>query len=183
MILRELGQLADQLRVQPAGQPGVHPPFLGLHPQRIQPGYLGGEEHVGGHIHERVPAPQADRLAQELPRTRAAAGRCVLADGFAALAAQRREAQRIDLVRLGLEGVARILGDDPAAGYRAQDLPQALHVVPDGHPGPGRGRAVPDDLGQLVVGRDLARTQSQGGQDHPLLRGGDRHGLTAAANQ
>ena len=73
VIVRQLGQLADQLGVQPAGQPGVHPPFLGLHPQRVQPRHLGRDEHVGGHVHERVPAPQADRLAQQFPRSRAAA--------------------------------------------------------------------------------------------------------------
>ena len=183
MVAGQLGQLTDQFRVQSPGQPGVHPPFLGLHPQRVQPRYLGGDEHVGGHIHERVPAPQADGLAQELPRPRVAAGGRLAADGLAALAAQRGEAQRVHLVRVGLEGVTRIAGDDPPPGDRAEDLPQALDVVADGHPGPGRRHTVPDDLSELVVRGDLPGAQRQGRQDYPLLGGGDRYQLAAIADE
>jgi hypothetical protein len=183
VITRQLGQLPDQFRVQPAGQPGVHPPFLGLHPQRVQPRYLGGDEHVGGHIHERVPPPQADRLAQEFPGPWLASGGRVAADGLAAPAAQGGEAQHVNLIGLRLEGIARVTGDDAAPGVGAQNLPQALDVVTDGDPGTGGRRAVPDDLGQLVVGGDLACAQRQGGQDHPLLRRGNRHGLAVAPDQ
>ena len=183
MILRQLGELPDQFRVQPAGQAGVHPPFLGLHAQRVQPRYLGGDEHVGGHIHERAPPPQADRLAQEFPGPRFAGGGRVAADGLAAPAAQGGEAQHVNLIGLRLEGVARVTGDDAAPGVGAQNLPQALDVVTDGDPGTGGRRAVPDDLGQLVVGGDLACAQRQGGQDHPLLRRGNGHRLTAGPDQ
>ncbi len=183
VVQRQLGQLTDQLGVPALGQAGVHPPLLGLHPERIQPRHLGRDQDVRRHVHQRAAAPQGQRLAEHIPGRFGAGGIGAAADRLAAASAQRGEPERVHLVGLRFERVPRVTGHDPAPAHWAEYLPEPLHVVPDGHPRAGRRRPVPDDLGQLVVGGNLPSPERQRGQDHPLFGRWDDYVRAISPNQ
>ncbi len=178
----ELHQFPGQLRVPPQSQAGIHSPLERLHPQRVEPRYLGRHEHVRRCIRQRVPTPQVQALAQHIPCLRG--GRLTIPpDRLGGLLAQRGEPQRVHLIRRRVEHVARITRQYPPARHRSEDVSQPLDVVADGHPGRGGRRTVPDDFGQLVIGKGLPSPERQRGQYHPLLGRRYRHGGALGPDQ
>jgi hypothetical protein len=160
-------------------QIGVDPVLGGLQPQLGQPRQLPPRQHVGGHVGQRLTAPQGKRRVQGRRRLRPPAHPRALAGLFA----QRLEPGQVQLAVGDTDQVPITPGGDPRPVQIPQGLPETFDIVPQGHLCRGWRPGVPERLGELVNGHDLVGTEQQCREQHPLARRGNRYLLRLAADE
>jgi hypothetical protein len=172
-------EVADERALVPELQLGVDSRFQCREPQLFQAAdFCLGERPVRD-FGQRWPAPQFQRVAQELDRT------CRLSalQPPTALAQPRRENLRIDSIGRNREAIA--------ARHRFKELRASARIVPIKRPAePGdrhlkaldrarRGRLAPQRIGQHIRRQRPVRVQHEQGAQDPLLLTAELHGPSA----
>ena len=171
----ELGQLAHQLGVAPAGQVVVDALL-----DRGQPGLLQTSslaKHEGGvdDVGQGRSAPLRERRPQRLRRPG------VITDSRLLTGADQQglEAGSVDRIRVQLQQVAVRPGEQHTVTARvSQQLAEPGDVHPHGMHRPVTGVLAPQPLHQPVGGHHLVDRQHQQGQQRPLPRTADHHAHT-----
>ena len=167
----QAAQLRHHLGRPAAGEVRLDAQLGRVEPELGRP--LGGGDERRRHrdIGQQRPAPQPERLAEQL-------GRAVLAPGRQlrpALADERLEHLNVNVVRRHPQQVAgRPADEDPSLGVADDLLAQPVHVDADHVVGRAR-RAFAPQLEDQALGRhELAGPHQQAGQQQPPLGGADR---------
>ena len=158
MRRRELLQLADERRVPSEPELGVDSLLLRRQPQLVEPFGREPGEVLLADVYERRPAPEPERVTQQLdPPSEIRAPRGL---------EQRLEAIDVDVLASHGKPVARRLCDEHVP---ADQLAERRDGVLQ-RSGRGRRRPLPPEVGNEPVGRDdLTGTQRQGGEQRTLL--------------
>ena len=164
-------ELADHVAVPAQGELGFDAPLERGEAQLLETGALVAGELLR-ELGQRRPAPQPERVPQELGRLR----RISLIEFAPALGDETLEAGEIELILTDLEEVAGRTGVEPRLGQRLPELRDVdLH-----HLLSGLGHVVPPELvDDPVAGDGVVRAQEQHCQQCPLLARGERQRLRA----
>ncbi len=168
MLRDERLQFRDELGV-PAGRKLRLDPILGRgQTQLLEPRRLGPRKGRVAEVHERRPAPEADRVPQLLRCLRRRATSKV----GPRLLDHSLEPIGVQLLGLDAEQVARAASDEQIG---LQQLAQLRDAVLDDLPGRWRRIALPELVDQAIARDDLVCMQEEDRQQLSLARAAQRH--------
>ncbi len=158
VLVDQAGQPRDDLVVVAlATWFGLDLPLDNLGALPIEVGQPRVAQQLTRDVDQRGAAPQGQRAAGDLDR-RSPFARAHTERG---LLVQDIEGQRVQLVRVDPNQITGIPGEDARGHLRSEALPQPCHVRPQRAHGPGRRRAVPDELGHRLGIRRLVGARQQ----------------------
>lgn len=164
MLEQHRFDLRDERVVVPEGKLGIGPVFDGGQPQGVQPRTFGVDGGEVAQVLERGAAPQAQGRVQRAGRALGVAADQRPAPG----PGQVLEGLGVKLACCHLQQVAERAGLEPhrfGAERAAQAVDVALQSVASG----GRWFAIPEVLGEAIVGHRVAGVQQQQSQQPPLM--------------
>ena len=165
MLRRQCLQLPDQLGVATERQIGFDPILERREPQLLQASRLRLREPSLGEVRERLPAPQAECLAEQVPRPGCLARR----ERGAPLGGQALESSCVDRVGIGTEDVAAGFRPDQLLACSAVEcLSELGDRVLDDLRRCLRRLLLPELVDEGVAPDDFVDVQGEQGRDLPL---------------